>query len=288
ELTQQQEQLEAELSNRSAEFRQQLAPITPAGVQQAISRDALLLEWFRYEPFDPKGKDEKARWGKPRYIAYVLKREGEPVVVDIGEAEAIEALILDFRKALSDPNSAFVKDIAKELSEKLLGPLRAQLGNTERLLISPDGALNLLPFTALLDDKGEHLAKLFEITYLTSGRDLLLLASASSSRSRTVLIADPDYGNSASMLAQVDPSIQPQRSIDLDRGGMAFKPLPGTVEEAKALKALLKLNDRNVLIGTNATEAKLKELHGPRILHIATHGFFLTDKEITAAALKLG
>src|SRR5262249_14898941 len=162
ELTQQQEQLETELSNRSAEFRQQVAPITLAGVQQAIPRDAVLVEWFPYRPFDPKGKDEKAWWGKPRYVAYVLKRDNEPVVVDVGEAEAIESLVLDFRKALSDPKSAFVNEIAKELSEKLLGPLRAQLGNTERLLISPYGALNLLPFTALLDDKGEYLAKRFE------------------------------------------------------------------------------------------------------------------------------
>ncbi len=286
ELTQQQERLEAELSNRSAEFRQQVAPITLAGVQQAIPRDAVLVEWFRYEPFDPKAKDEKAKWGKPRYVAYVLKREGEPVVVDVGEAEAIESLVLDFRKALSDPKSAFVKEVGQRVIRETVKPLRPHLGNTERLLISPDGALNLLPFAALLDDKGEYLAKRFEITYLTSGRDLLRLASASSSRSSAVVVADPDYGKSASMLAQVDTSIQPRRSNDLDRGGMVFTPLPGTVEEAKALKALLKLNDQNVLTGANATEAKLKQLHGPRILHIATHGFFLSDKEISAAALK--
>src|SRR5262249_10955397 len=109
ELSQQQEQLETELSNRSAEFRQQVAPTTIAGVQQAIPRDAALMEWFRYEPFDPKGKDERVRWGQARYVVYVLKREGEPVVVDVGEAEAIESLVLDFRKALSDPKSAFVK-----------------------------------------------------------------------------------------------------------------------------------------------------------------------------------
>ena len=286
QLSQQQEQLETELSNRSVEFRQEVAPITLAAVQEAIPRDAVLLEWFRYEPFNPKAKDEKAKWDKPRYVVYVLKREGKPVVVDVGEAEAIETLVLDFRKALSDPKSAFVKEVAQELSEKLLEPLRSQLGDPERLLISPDGALNLLPFAALLDDKGKYLAKCFEITYFTSGRDLLRLASASSSRSGAVVVADPDYGKSASMVAQVDTSIQPRRSNDLDRGGMVFKPLPGTVEEAKALKARLQLNDESVLTGINATEAKLKQLHGPHILHIATHGFFLSDKEITTAALQ--
>src|SRR5262249_5631652 len=34
--------------------------------------------------------------------------------------------------------------------------------------------------------------------------------------------------------------------------------------------------DANVLTGTNATETALKQVDAPSILHIATHGFFLT------------
>jgi len=37
----------------------------------------------------------------------------------------------------------------------------------------------------------------------------------------------------------------------------------------------------NVLLGPDATEAKLKRLKGPRILHIASHGFFLSDLQLT-------
>ena len=65
-----------------------------------------------------------------------------------------------------------------------------------------------------------------------------------------------------------------------------FTPLPGTAAEAKALKALLKLHDDHVLTGANATEAQLKHLHGPRILHVATHGFFLRDQPMAADARK--
>ena len=39
-------------------------------------------------------------------------------------------------------------------------------------------------------------------------------------------------------------------------------------------------------MGAQATKAALKRIAAPRILHIATHGFFLSDKEITAAALR--
>jgi CHAT domain-containing protein/Tfp pilus assembly protein PilF len=283
-LAERQERLEKELASRSAEFRREAGRITLVSVQQAIPDNGVLIEWLRYSPFDPKGVN--VHWGKPRYVVCLLKREGSPVIVDVGEAEVIEILVQGFRKALTDPRRAIVKEVAKQLSEKLFEPLRSYLGNTERLLISPDGALNLLPFAALADAKGEYLAKRFEINYLTSGRDLLRLASEASSRSGAVVLADPDYDNRASMLAQFDTLIPPQHSNDdLDRRGMVFTSLPGTIEEAKALKVLLQLNDQSVLTGANATEAKLKQLHGPRLLHIATHGFFLGDQASSAADL---
>src|SRR5262249_18139379 len=47
--------------------------------------------------------------------------------------------------------------------------------------------------------------------------------------------------------------------------------------EALAIKAVLP--ETTVLLGEQATEATLKKVRAPRILHIATHGFFLSDQE---------
>jgi CHAT domain-containing protein len=54
--------------------------------------------------------------------------------------------------------------------------------------------------------------------------------------------------------------------------------LKGTAGEARALKAILP--QATVFTGGQATEAALKQLHSPGILHVATHGFFLRDQEI--------
>ena len=54
-----------------------------------------------------------------------------------------------------------------------------------------------------------------------------------------------------------------------------FNPLPGTAGEAKALAGIV--SDVQIFAGTEATEAALKQVSGPRILHVATHGFFLPD-----------
>jgi CHAT domain-containing protein len=286
DLATKQEQLETELSQRSGEVRRQIAPITIAAVQAALPAETALIEWFRYEPFDPKANDEKSKWGKSRYVAYVLQHEGEPRAIDIGDAEAIDKLVLDFRTAVSDPGTTYVKELAKELSDTLIKPLRPHLANDERWLVSPDGALNLLSFAALMDETRAYLATQREITYLTSGRDLLRFGTTSTSGDSAVVVADPDYGKVIELLVQADAGTQPSRSIDIDRVRMVFKSLPGTAEEARALKPLLMIEDMNVLTQAKATEASLKQLRGPRILHIATHGFFLKDNELPAVALK--
>ena len=283
-LGHEQERLEGELSVRSAAFRQAVAPVTLEGVRQGLPADAALIEWFRYQPFDPKGSDDRAKWGVPRYVAYVLRREGEPAAIDLGAAQDIDELVRDFRAALSDPARNSYKEVARELFGKLIEPLRPSLSGINRLLLAPDGALNLVPFAALADEHGEYVAQLFELTYLTSGRDLLSPAVAPApapARGSPVVMADPAYGQSTS---GPPPDIGAYRSGDLDRSGLVFTPLAGTAAEAKALQGLLKLNAQEVLTGADATEEKLKGLHGPRILHVATHGFFLSDQQ--AAALQ--
>jgi hypothetical protein len=63
------------------------------------------------------------------------------------------------------------------------------------------------------------------------------------------------------------------RAFDLSKA--YFTPLPATAEEAAALKIILP--QVTVLTGNKATEAALKQVRSPQILHIATHGFFLED-----------
>ncbi|MET4258254.1 CHAT domain-containing protein [Bradyrhizobium sp. S3.12.5] len=77
-------------------------------------------------------------------------------------------------------------DIDRLLSKgyRVPKPLQSSLSlsGINRLLLSPDGALNLLPFAPLIDEHGEYVAQRFELTYLTSGRDLLRLAAPAPAR----------------------------------------------------------------------------------------------------------
>jgi hypothetical protein len=68
------------------------------------------------------------------------------------------------------------------------------------------------------------------------------------------------------------------RSLSHDYGGLKFKPLPGAEAEARSVAKLLG-NDTALRLGAEAREAELEAVQSPRVLHLATHGFFLSDQE---------
>jgi CHAT domain-containing protein len=172
------------------------------------------------------------------------------------------------------------------------------LGDATHLLISPDGALNLIPFEALVDEQNRYLVERFSCTYLTSGRDLLRLQVARDSKSAPVVLANPLFGE-PDLIAMAKPigSKSQHSPFDTrrqhgakrqsvisgsDLSEVYFASLGGTAAEAQAIKSLF--SDASVLTGTHATESALRRLSAPRMIHIATHGFFLTDTASSSAS----
>src|SRR6266545_513965 len=289
-ITSKVEELEASLSARSAEFRTQSQPVTLAAVQSAIPADSALVEFAFYRP-------DKLLAGKqkpPCYLAYLLAPQGRPQWVDLGEAAAVDRAVEAWRRALRDPHRTDVKRLARAVDDKVMRPVRALLqssgaemrGKTRRLLISPDGSLNLVPFAALVDEQGRYLIERYSINYLVSGRDLVRLQAHQPDQSgqpSAVIVADPDYGEMAGVIASRKrdvglPSVAPQSAgSNVSLSQIYFPPLRGTAGEAQALKTIL--GQTTVLTRGQATEAALKRVRSPRILHVATHGFFLRDQE---------
>jgi CHAT domain-containing protein/Tfp pilus assembly protein PilF len=289
-LEAEQEQLEDNISRRSAEFRAVTRPITLDAVRQAIPPDAALVELFVYAPFNPKATAAEPHYANPRYVVYVLRRdETVPQWVELGDAASINALVEKLRAALRDPKRDDFKRLARTLDERVMRLVRKLLGPTKRIFLSPDGALNLIPFAALLDENGQYLVENYSVSYLTSGRDLLRLQGAGESREPPKVFADPMYDltvtgqqptTSPQTNSQATPDINSQRSKDLIV--QPYGPLPGTAAEAAALNKIFP--DATLLTQGQATEAALKKVNRPRLLHIATHGFFMTDQPQSSAA----
>ncbi len=266
--------LESRLALRSAQFKAQTLEIAVDGVRAAIPDDATLLELVSWVPIDPKkpgklvGVELVRAPGPRRYAAYIVRATGKIRAIDLGEARPIDGAVSRLREALADPDRDDAKALGRVVDALVMQKIRPHL--SDHVLIAPDGALNLVPFGALVDEHGRFAVQQYRFTYLTSGRDLLRLDLAAASRSKPTVVADPEFGDGA---PATDAKTRGIRSLDLTTRWAA---LPGTRDEATALATLIP--ETRVLTGDRATESALKALRGPRVLHVATHGFFLEDE----------
>ena len=280
DLQTQREDLEAKVSRTNSEFRIRAQSVTLAAVQNAIPPHAALVEFATYHPFNPKLAEEENAESDPHYIAYVMRENGEPQWKDLGLAKTIDDAVATFRKALRDPESKTVQRAARSLDAMVMQPVRTLSGDATQLLISPDGQLNLIPFEALVDEHSHFLVEKYSISYLSTGRDLLRMGTSRLSKSGPVIVADPFFGERTSATvasAKAVSARMARRSVTTggDLASMYFTPLEGTAVEATTIKALFP--ESKLLTGRRATQSAVMQLEAPSILHIATHGFFLTN-----------
>jgi CHAT domain-containing protein/Tfp pilus assembly protein PilF len=266
------EGLEAQIGAQSADLRLQLnePPVTVERVQHAIPAVATLIEFAVYSPYNLNARTPTQRFGASRYIAYVLSHAGAPRSVDLGDAATIDTAVRNFRVSIRTRSNADPQQAGRELGRLIMHPLRELLGRTQTLLISPDGNLNLIPFAALVDDDGHYLVEKYTVTYLTSGRDLLRLQTQPPSRQPPVVMANPRFD-----LQESAGPLNARRDLtgsNLQDFQEHFVDLSGTTAEGQEVSKILGVKP---LFEEHATEAVLKQLKGPYILHAATHGFFL-------------
>ena len=249
--------------------------ITVERATSALPDGSALVEFVKIREFDFAAGTWKASW---RYLAFALRKSGEVVLADLGDAgkleERVRRVLEDVRGSMRVGTSREGKSVKKppgraaiphsrwfleDLHAHLWAPLEPALGSADKILLSPDGLLNLLPFAALRDGQGRSLVERYQLAYLAGGRAL-----ADSDKppprpgSELLLVANPAFGKTNS----------------------GFPPLPGTERAGEEMAAAIGANGgmQEVLAGRLATVSAVKAAHSPRILHLATRCFFLSDE----------
>jgi len=276
--------LESQLAARSPHFGSIARPVTIEDVAARIPKGSALVEFVNHQRFDPSGPSLRS-WHERRYSAYVLQPNGSVSFADLGPAEPIDAAVASFREALRDRRSDPLPR-ARALDERVMRPVRRLLGKTRNLIVSADGSLNLVPFGALVDERQRYLIEDWSIRYLTTGRELLKPASGPA-RTASLVVADPAYDAAPSFAVRARaPAVPASPSRQRSAATGRFDALPGAQEEGWAVAE--RLGDAAVLSGSAASVGALLELKGPRILHLATHGFFLGDEKPVAQGHGIG
>jgi CHAT domain-containing protein/Tfp pilus assembly protein PilF len=285
-LSDERETIEAEITRRASAFYEKSKPVEIENVKSLIPNEAILLDFAVYTPNPLQAVEISAEKlnRNSRYAVFVMKKNGEVKSKDLGEAQLIDEAILKFREALQDPKRTNVSKLAQVLQETMIAPLREFLGDATQLLISPDGQLNLIPFEALIDRDGKYLLEKYSISYLSSGRDLLRLQNSKVNNNTSLIIANPKFDDTEAPQIAGQPLItkRDKRRVTVAKSltETYFSPLNATELEGKAIQSFFP--SATLLIGEKATESALKQTKSPKILHLATHGFFIADDKNNA------
>lgn len=239
---------------------------TTEKVLQRMPANSILIEYVKYR--EPTGTASS-------YAALVLYATGQLSVYKLGDENEIDDLVATYRKRLSEvygKGMAELRDLeitirsaSYTLYQQLIAPLG--LPGQSKLFISPEGSLHLLSFDTLVDESNLPLVEKYAISYLGSGRDLLSFDPVVQ-KGEFYVFADVDYSSPVEVTGVTNK----------ERWGKPLEPLSGTAESARAIASLYGLDDNHVFTGDRATEKNLFSLSDPWRLHIATHGYFLSEK----------
>ncbi len=274
-LAQAADQLESKLVERSkayGDFTRKLRT-TWKDVQSALGKDEIAVEFLS---FGILGTDSTM-------VAALTLKKGykAPKLFLLFQQDQLEAL---------KDKQHFIR---QEVTDLVWKPLQEELNGIHRIYFSPSGMLHSIGI--------EYLPGMeeYDIRRLSTTREVIDMKERPGKKKvekmMAILYGGIDYeaaGNIAQAINENKPG-DTSRGISaslhqafVDRIGLrgsSFNPLPGTLTEVKNIKASFEEKRRqvNVLTGKEATESSFKALsaHVPGVLHIATHGFYYTERE---------
>ncbi len=228
-----------------------------------------------------------------RVMAIVVSSDKPVLQIDLGRVAPITTAVAQWRETFGDDASNGEVHAAARLRKLVVDPLESHIKHAKVILISPDGALSRIPFTALPGKKpGAYLVEELAIAVVPVPQllpELLDRRPAEAADLPSLLVVgDVDYN--------ADPG-KHQLPADPRQVGAASRAGPfrnwnrisGTRAEMDAIKDSFAKRFSGGKIITlrhdKATEVALRdEASRHPYLHLATHGFFAPEEMKSALA----
>jgi CHAT domain-containing protein/tetratricopeptide (TPR) repeat protein len=286
-----------ELISISPEYQSRLQAQTATmdDVRRALPAGSVLIEFRQFWPYDFRTSTA----GDPRVAGLLLTSAGEPVVADLGPIWELHPLTVDLGASASgrgvapDPQGQPLTpadEAAAKLYERLFAPFKDAVAAAKTIYVAPDGILNLVPFARLKLTDGRYWFEQQEVHLLQTGRDLLRPGANRPARGLLAL-GGIDYDAGAAGAGPQDSvflaAAGSDRKTAVSRAAESFRkgfgPLPATASEVQEVTSWFQARygdePAETWSGADASKARLMALKSPpRVLHLATHGFYLPNQ----------
>lgn len=246
-------------------------------VKGTLKQDEVLLDFTDYTS-ESEGR---------KYAAYLVDREQEhPLLMPLFAEREVDSL------GIARLDMFYDRDYAADVLELLWKPLEKHISKGATVYYVPSQLLFQVCLESLPLEDGSLLGDHYNFVRLSSARELVNGYGKVIDRGTgqpAVLYGGLQYDVEPELMAQQAQAYDLSDLLvmrgDMVRGDQAFGQLPGTLVEVKQIAKILDKADFGVKMftGMEGTEESFLSLHGhaPKILHLATHGFYFTPADAT-------
>lgn len=255
------EALEIELSKGSEDFKlaNEERKINWKSVRDMLEEGEYATEIIRFRYYD-KGFSDSVL-----YAGLVLNhRSKRPDLVIMEHGRSMESKYINYYR------NCIKYQLSDTISYRVFWePIRNLFEPKSKIYISPDGVFNELNLESLQAPNGRYVIQDENLDLISNSRDIFsaknLSAKTAEQRNVAFLLGDPKFYST-------EAGSQSGKSQSISQ-------LPGTREEVLEINNILKSSrwETQSFTGAEANEEVLKSVKNPRVLHVATHGYFLED-----------
>lgn len=275
-------QLEKKLSIKSSLFKNTNDTIsyTWKDVQKKLKDKEAAVEVVRFEKYDFRKSGQNT--DSVIYVALIITKDTKknPEVVVLDNGNNLEKKYMNYYKNVIkfkiDDEYSYI-EYWKKIKDKLPG--------IEKVYFSPDGVYNQLNMNTIKNlETNKFVLEENDIQLVTNTKDLVTQYATRNTKKEIVLFGNPDYTSDGSTNLEATTAVASttKATTTVTYTGI-LTPLPGTEKEVNVISGMMRENKWSVKTNmlTEANEKNLKLQNNPKVLHIATHGFF--DKDIELA-----
>lgn len=156
-------------------------------------------------------------------------------------------------------------------------PINTHFDNINQVYASTDGIFNKININTLWDtEEKKYVIDEYIVRNISNTKEILFKGSTASSNNSAEVFGFPDFD-----LIAKDQIIEGQTKTRASEFGFTdiIPELPGTRDEVNKINELLETQawQANLYLRASANETNLKAINPPKLLHVATHGFFKSD-----------
>ena len=214
------------------------------------------------------------------YVAFTLKKDYDsPHMVTLFEKKQLKAI----------PESVYYTQT--DVSDLVWKPLEEELESVKNIYFAPSGDLHRIGIEYLPIGKTENINEVYTLHRLSSTRQLAIIQNETQGKN-SIIYGGINYDEKTSLISTdssytkgaVNRNAYTYRAnVDSLSLRNTFEYLEGTKREADQIAEDMKQHGVPYFYysGTEGTEESFKKLDGtkPKVMHIATHGFYFTETE---------